>query len=405
MTLFSRLRTLFGKEDKQPIHTTQPKQAPKPEPKWYSAQSHYLKVPNIPFELSERQIIFIEGKYDVEVNNFIKNNEQAISSYFESRGYEFCYIPSIVERLSDRSIMEYHAPYINEVTSVDIDSSFLLKGMTAENKEAIKPSLLYYSTYFKKEDWKDKPLFKFVNIDLSQLSNDFSEILRYIEHDISCSQPRFSLCDIPCDYDISHEASPAKVKRSLGAHMRMMHCYSLDEETLDWDSLDQETQGIISEINGLVDRLSQKGLNKHILMQLIAQPQVVSRMVITRDYRILLPDYNDMEITMTPLVKAVYLLFLRHPEGIVYKQLGDYRNELQHIYECIKGEPATKQMLKSIYDATDPFKNSINEKVARIREAFVTRFDESLASNYIVKGARGEARSVPVSWNLVEWRT
>ena len=30
------------------------------------------------------------------------------------------------------------------------------------------------------------------------------------------------------------------------------------------------------------------------------------RLVITKDYRIVLPDYNNMEIKMEPLVKAVY---------------------------------------------------------------------------------------------------
>jgi len=35
----------------------------------------------------------------------------------------------------------------------------------------------------------------------------------------------------------------------------------------------------------------------------------LSRLVITKDGRIMLPDYYGMEIKMEPLVKAVYLLF------------------------------------------------------------------------------------------------
>ena len=88
---------------------------------------------------------------------------------------------------------------------------------------------------------------------------------------------------------------------------------------------------------------------------------------------------------MTPLVKAVYFLFLRHPEGIVFKNLMDYRTELQKIYEDIKGERLDDKKMQSIIDTTDPTKNSINEKCARIREAFVTRFDERLAVNYIIQ--------------------
>ena len=106
---------------------------------------------------------------------------------------------------------------------------------------------------------------------------------------------------------------------------------------------------------------------------------------------------------MTPLVKAVYFLFLRHPEGIVFKNLMDYRTELQKIYEDIKGERLDDKKMQSIIDTTDPTKNSINEKCARIREAFVTRFDERLAVNYIIQGERGEAKRIPLHREFVEW--
>lgn len=37
--------------------------------------------------------------------------------------------------------------------------------------------------------------------------------------------------------------------------------------------------------------------------------QNLSRMIITENYDIILPDYHDMTIKMEPLVKAVYILF------------------------------------------------------------------------------------------------
>jgi hypothetical protein len=167
---------------------------------------------------------------------------------------------------------------------------------------------------------------------------------------------------------------------------------------------DMETQRLITEIENRVALLAQKGIGEHILQQIVAKPAVVSRMIITRDYRIILPDYNNMEINMTPLVKAVYLLFLRYPKGIIFKHLTSYRSELISIYTSIKGQPLDEKMKQSIYDATDPTKNSINEKVARIREAFVTRFNERLATNYIIHGERGEAKRIPLHREFVEWQ-
>lgn len=54
----------------------------------------------------------------------------------------------------------------------------------------------------------------------------------------------------------------------------------------------------------------------------------------------------------------------------------------------------SKRTIQSIEDVTNPLLNSINEKCARIRSAFVKEFDESLAKNYFVTGERGEAKKI-----------
>ena len=58
----------------------------------------------------------------------------------------------------------------------------------------------------------------------------------------------------------------------------------------------------------------------------------LSRLVITKDYRFVLEDYNHREVELQPVHKAVYLLFLSHPEGIEFKKLSDYREELTRYY-------------------------------------------------------------------------
>ena len=122
-----------------------------------------------------------------------------------------------------------------------------------------------------------------------------------------------------------------------------------------------------------------------------------------KDYRILLPDYNDMEIKMEPLVKAVYLLFLRHPEGIMFKCLPDYREELARVYAELRPAGLTDRALQSIEDVTNPLLNSINEKCARIRGAFVGQFDDYMARHYYIDGSRGEPKKIALPRNLVVW--
>ena len=73
----------------------------------------------------------------------------------------------------------------------------------------------------------------------------------------------------------------------------------------------------------------------------------VSRLTITNDCNILLSDYQR-EVKMEPIVKAVYLLFLNHPEGIVFKHLPDYRQELVENYQKIKPLGLTERAIRSI---------------------------------------------------------
>jgi hypothetical protein len=110
-----------------------------------------------------------------------------------------------------------------------------------------------------------------------------------------------------------------------------------------------------------------------------------------------------MEIKMEPINKAVFLLFLRHPEGIVFKHLPDYRKELAELYQKIKPLGLNERAIQSIEDVTNPLLNSINEKCARIRGAFISQFDESLAKHYYINGNRGEAKMIDLSRDLVIW--
>lgn len=165
-----------------------------------------------------------------------------------------------------------------------------------------------------------------------------------------------------------------------------------------------ESRQLVKEVMERIAKLRELGISVAVLEQLIHQEEKLSRLVITKDYDIYLPDYHNMEIKMAPLSKAVFFLFLRHPEGIIFKHLPDYHDELLGIYSQLKDGMISPAHRKSIDDITDPFNNSINEKCARIREAFVSKFDERLANHYCVDGPRGEAKKIDLPRDLVTWQ-
>jgi hypothetical protein len=162
---------------------------------------------------------------------------------------------------------------------------------------------------------------------------------------------------------------------------------------------------LLEDMDVRIQKLRAKGMNEWVFRSLFKTKAQLSRLVISKDYRVLLPDYNDIEVKMEPLVKAVFFLFLKHPEGIVFKELADYREELLGIYKELKPMGLNKRTIQSIEDVTNPILNSINEKCARIRSAFIREFDESLAKNYFVTGERGDPKKISLPRDLVIWET
>ena len=130
---------------------------------------------------------------------------------------------------------------------------------------------------------------------------------------------------------------------------------------------------------------------------------MLSRLTITKDYAIILSDYNNKEVKMEPLVKAVYLLYLNHPEGIAFKTLPSYREELTKIYAKLRPSGLNNQAIRSIEDVTNPLLNSINEKSSRIRAAFIAEVHSSLADQYYIVGKSGEQKKIVLPRNLVVW--
>lgn len=150
---------------------------------------------------------------------------------------------------------------------------------------------------------------------------------------------------------------------------------------------------VMQELRALADRLVAAG-RKDLLLKAIGVPLLeelrieaaksgLSRLVITKDYRFVLADYQ-LEVELQPVHKAVYLLFLNHPEGIEFKRLGNYREELLGYYLATARWMDKEKAEESVDHLVDPLDNAINEKCSRIKKAFLELMDEYRASYYLI---------------------
>lgn len=150
---------------------------------------------------------------------------------------------------------------------------------------------------------------------------------------------------------------------------------------------------VAQEVKRLAIQLQQAG-RKDLLLHAIGVPLLeelrieaakgrLSRLVITEDYRFILEDYHK-EVELQPVHKAVYLLFLAHPEGIEFKRLADYRGELTRYYMATAKLMDKEKILEGVDHLVNPLDNAINEKCSRIKKVFLDMMDEYTASYYII---------------------
>ena len=147
------------------------------------------------------------------------------------------------------------------------------------------------------------------------------------------------------------------------------------------------------ELKRLIEQLQAEGRND-LLLKAIGVPLLeelrieaakgrLSRLVITEDYRFILEDYHK-EVELQPVHKAVYLLFLAHPEGIEFKRLANYREELTRYYMATAKIMDKEKVMESVDHLINPLDNAINEKCSRIKKVFLGLMDEYTASYYII---------------------
>lgn len=325
---------------------------------------------DLPFRPQGWQFLYVEPDgYDVNINRFFHEHYDEITERFgDYRSFSF--LPAIVERTD--AILKYNFP------NVDVDSVLrrdtpiqtmyneILSCCTTQNLFTQQPMVMRY-------EWGIPEGYYFT---LFPLHYESEEQFWTLIETIRCSPV------------------PDSGLRSSS----ILEFHGTPQDWADWNYIDT----LAGEIRQRVEQLRLMGVTDYAIRQMIALPEPkLSRMIITKDYRILLPDYDNMEITMPTLSKVVYFFFLRHSEGMRFKEMIEHRDELLEIYYRLSNREDIDKLEQSIDELVDSTGNSINEKCSRIRKAFVGRFTDDLAKYYYICGQRMTSKRISLDRKLV----
>lgn len=304
------------------------------------------------------------------------------------------YLPEVLEQLS-KSVVKYNFPGVIMPESLSVEGIYSQiraefdSRVTSESRLIVKYNGDVLVIYDAKDSFsllisylinKCKPSIK-KDIPVNRYFDDFDDGIRFRTSGPPSwyKSELIGLLEPPGEQTIA--TSPAKTAEG---------------------TFDNEMSNALKEAEEMIKKLLLKGCPAELILSLINQNIKLSRLRITRQYKILLVDY-DKEIRMGPLPKTVFLFFLRHPEGVMFSHLQDHKKELINIYERVCTNDDPQKMEESISRLTNPFDNSICEKCAAVKKSFVMNISDAIAKNYYINGAQGEKKGISLDRNLVEW--
>lgn len=166
------------------------------------------------------------------------------------------------------------------------------------------------------------------------------------------------------------------------------------------EQLNPRTEQILAEIRRLQAKY---GVSIDELEILLGYTVQLSQLRIMRSGKIYLSAYDNTEVKMPNVAKSLYFLYLRHPEGLRFKEVADHKEELVSIYGSITGRDEPEEIEKSIDLLADPFSNALNVNASRIKTAFRNAVSDRVARFYYINGTAGDVKKVPLDRDLVIW--
>lgn len=163
-------------------------------------------------------------------------------------------------------------------------------------------------------------------------------------------------------------------------------------------------QQLLKLITAAQKRIEQLGYTSDTLASMDEPP----KLRITKDLRIFLADghhssYGAREIQLKPLCRMLFILFLRHPEGINFKDLSLYENEMMDIYGRITRRGDATTMQRSIRHITDSTNSLMSVHRSQLSRSLARYIDKTILPQYLISTGKGTTRSIPIDRELIEW--
>jgi len=378
--------------------------------------NHYIHAKkNVYF--NNHTVIYIEDHKDIFLNAYISKNYNSLCSRFKEKKMEFIYFPALKNGLSELpddifSFLQFRIPILYNLRKDEIKE--IVTGLFATiDEESFYSSIInpLELPYFKRpcllrslsggfaytaNKFTYKPLVYDSEEDLNNLFDQYFKQLVIPDDEEGVRYKRESP---PQEYDTDYYfyrdafKNEPELKEKID-QLKAQGNYGVLAEAIIY---------MMTTIKNVQPALGQKIQHLIEAKDLTQKSEILSTIRIDKNNRIFLPEFGNKEIKLHALPKTVYLLFLKNPEGIRFKEIYMYKEELMEIYADISPKSDIESMKKSIDDLIDCTNPSLNQKCSRIRQEIQSIIDEPLAKYYYIDGTRGEEKKIKIDRSYIHF--
>ncbi len=318
-------------------------------------RAELVSIPNSSFDLHDA-VLYVEPSYNRKINYAITQEYLAICQQMEFRGKQLFYLPLVMKELNGkRHTFKQMLRYIEPLLS-DEQVHLILHDLKRFDTRTLSKEI-FLNQLDSREFQLEGPAFLF-KIDNLKSENCQDLLLLYIDQSPLDTLERF---------------------------------YRLN------DHLFQSSKG-----DRVDDELVYTGMHKMIIDTILKfhSSEGLSRFRISDKGRFFLLDRNNAEVKIQTIGRALYILFLRHEEGIALTELGDYREELFEIYSAISSYNDVARLQRTVDNLVDFVGSTINPLLSRIKKSF-TALLGAQAKDYWIEGNASGKKSINLPRSLV----
>ncbi len=330
--------------------------------------------------VSGRTVLYVGGS-DNAFNSYIEDCCIPFAGRLEEAGYKFLYLPELIGNLSPE-LLRYYCPGCDLTGSVD-KAYRRIRDILNLGDEA---GFIFRDR--KSHTW-------FVPVP-APVEEGFPAVL-----DCLTSRLKPVRETTRESAKIVYRSEERAVYKEMELSEKVRFSLVRDERAAREEMLDPVTQSIIEDWQALSRKY---GITLDDLERLLDISVKLSPMRITSASRIYLTGLEgNPEVKMDDLTKALYFFYLRHPEGVAFKDLSDYEAEVYHIYSGITGRDDLEGIKRSVASLVAPYSSVRDSCVSRIKRAFRNLVGDKIAKHYYISGPAGDARAVGIDRDLVIW--